>query len=248
MTDILSPASPEDIRRQLLSVVKSVKGQIRNAENLYVSVDLKKPRLQSAPAVPETEDSWHGLHTAAAGCERCALSKTRRNVVFGDGNRSARLVFVGEAPGADEDQQGLPFVGRAGQLLTNIIRAMGLEHKDVYICNILKCRPPGNRNPLPEEIRLCEPYLKRQLALISPEIICALGSFAAKTLLQTETPITALRGRFHSYAGIKLMPTYHPAYLLRNPQAKKQVWEDVQLIMKEIGLGGETTTAREVVP
>ncbi len=132
--------------------------------------------------------------------------------------------------------------------MTNIIRAMGLERKDVYICNILKCRPPGNRNPLPEEIRLCEPYLKRQLALISPEIICALGSFAAKTLLQTETPITALRGRFHSYAGIKLMPTYHPAYLLRNPQAKKQVWEDVQLIMKEIGLGGETTTAREVVP
>jgi DNA polymerase len=165
------------------------------------------------------------------------LAKTRKNVVFGDGNLSARIVFVGEAPGADEDEQGLPFVGRAGQLLTNIIKAMGLEREDVYICNILKCRPPGNRNPQPDEIRLCEPYLKRQLQLIAPQIICALGSFAAKTLLKTETPITALRGRFQTYAGIKLMPTYHPAYLLRNPSAKKQVWEDVQLIMKEIETG-----------
>ena len=147
------------------------------------------------------------------GCQRCSLAKTRKNIVFGDGNASAKIVFVGEAPGADEDEQGLPFVGRAGQLLTNIIKAMGLERKDVYICNILKCRPPGNRNPLPDEIRLCEPFLKQQLQLISPQIICALGSFAAKTLLKTETPITALRGRFQTYEGIKLMPTYHPAYL-----------------------------------
>ena len=166
----------------------------------------------------------------------CGDTRTRKNIVFGDGNVSAKIVFVGEAPGADEDEQGLPFVGRAGQLLTNIIKAMGLARKDVYICNILKCRPPGNRNPLPDEIQLCEPFLKQQLQLISPQIICALGSFAAKTLLKTETPITALRGRFQTYEGIKLMPTYHPAYLLRNPPAKKQVWEDVQLIMKEIEL------------
>ena len=141
---------------------------------------------------------------------------------------------MGEAPGADEDEQGLPFVGRAGQLLTKIIEAMGLKRKDVYICNILKCRPPGNRNPLPDEIRLCEPFLKKQLQVISPQVICALGTFAAQTLLKTDVPITVLRGRFHSYEGIKLMPTYHPAYLLRNPSAKKLVWEDVQMIMKEL--------------
>jgi len=132
----------------------------------------------------------------------------------------------------------LPFVGRAGQLLTDIIvKGMKLARKDVYICNILKCRPPGNRNPLPDEIGKCEPFLKKQLQLIRPGVICALGKFAAQTLLKTETPITALRGRFYDYEGIKLMPTYHPAYLLRNPHAKKQVWEDVQMIMKEIDPG-----------
>jgi DNA polymerase len=145
---------------------------------------------------------------------------------------------VGEAPGADEDEQGRPFVGRAGQLLTDIIvKGMKLARKDVYICNILNCRPPGNRNPLPEEINQCEPFLKKQLQLIRPRVICALGKFAAQTLLKMETPITALRGRFYDYEGIKLMPTYHPAYLLRNPSAKKQVWEDVQMIMKEIEPG-----------
>jgi DNA polymerase len=169
-----------------------------------------------------------------AGCQRCGLGKTRHNLVFGDGSHQAQVVFVGEAPGADEDEQGLPFVGRAGQLLTKIIEAMGLTRKDVYICNILKCRPPQNRNPLPDEISACEPFLKKQLQIISPRIICALGTFAAKTLLKTEVPITLLRGRFHSYEGIALMPTYHPAYLLRNPAAKKLVWEDVQLIMKEL--------------
>jgi DNA polymerase len=169
-----------------------------------------------------------------ANCQLCQLAKTRHNLVFGDGNPNAQIVFVGEAPGVDEDQQGLPFVGRAGQLLTKIIEAMGIKRKDVYICNILKCRPPGNRNPLPDEISLCEPFLKKQLQAISPKVICALGTFAAHTLLKTDVPITLLRGRFHTYNGIKLMPTYHPAYLLRNPSAKKPVWEDVQMIMKEI--------------
>jgi len=168
----------------------------------------------------------------AARCSLCPLHATRTRVVFGEGNPRARLVFVGEAPGADEDRQGRPFVGRAGQLLTRIIEAMKLKREDVYICNILKCRPPGNRDPRGEEIAACEPYLVRQLAAIGPEVICALGTFAARTLLKTEAPITVLRGRFHSYQGVPLMPTYHPAYLLRNPEAKKQVWEDVRKIME----------------
>lgn len=240
MTDSLSPASSEQIRKELMSLVKSVKGQVLNSKNMYVNLDWKKPlpaQKKNSPAPMNNEEPLTHLAREVAGCQRCSLARTRKNIVFGDGNASAGIVFVGEAPGADEDEQGLPFVGRAGQLLTNIIQAMGLSRQDVYICNILKCRPPGNRNPQPDEIRLCEPFLKQQLQLISPQIICALGSFAAKTLLKTETPITVLRGRFHLYEGIKLMPTYHPAYLLRNPAAKKQVWEDVQLIMKEIGPG-----------
>jgi DNA polymerase len=171
-------------------------------------------------------------------CRRCGLAGHRRNIVFGEGNPKAGLVFVGEAPGGDEDLQGKPFVGRAGQLLTRIIIAMGLDRRDVYICNILKCRPPGNRDPLPEEIASCEPFLIRQLAAIKPRVICALGSFAARTLLKSDIPITALRGHFHDYQGIPLMPTYHPAYLLRNPGAKKQVWEDVQKIMELLREGG----------
>jgi DNA polymerase len=167
-------------------------------------------------------------------CQRCGLHEQRKNIVFGEGRPSASLVFVGEAPGADEDAQGRPFVGRAGQLLTKIIEAMKLNRQDVYICNILKCRPPGNRNPKPEEIEVCEPFLIRQLTAIRPKVICALGTFAAHTLLKSETPITILRGRFHKYQGIDLMPTYHPAYLLRNPSAKKLVWEDVQMIMKRL--------------
>lgn len=237
MTESLSHLSPDQIRGKLLSLVKSVKGQVFNADHLYIEVDWKKTVPQKIKNVTKhPEELLHDLLRETAGCQRCSLAGTRKNIVFGDGNASAKIVFVGEAPGADEDEQGVPFVGRAGQLLTKIINAMGLERKEVYICNILKCRPPGNRNPLPDEIRVCEPFLKQQLQIISPQIICALGSFAAKTLLKTETPITALRGRFHLYEGIKLMPTYHPAYLLRNPPAKKQVWDDVQLIMNEIGL------------
>lgn len=165
-------------------------------------------------------------------CQRCSLGRVRNNIVFGEGNPNAQIVFVGEAPGGDEDIQGRPFVGRAGQLLTRIIEAMGLKRSDVYICNILKCRPPGNRNPRPEEITACEPILIRQLEVINPRVICALGTFAAHTLLKTDVPITLLRGKFYAYHGIKLMPTYHPAYLLRNPGQKKQVWDDVQRIME----------------
>lgn len=165
-----------------------------------------------------------------SGCTKCQLSKTRTNFVFGDGDPTADLVFVGEAPGHDEDLQGKPFVGAAGQLLTKIIEAIKLDRSQVYICNILKCRPPGNRNPAPQEIELCEPYLIKQLELIKPKVICALGTFAAQTLLKTTTPISKLRGQIHYYHDIKLVPTFHPAALLRNPSWKRQTWEDVQLV------------------
>ncbi len=169
-----------------------------------------------------------------SNCQRCPLGKMRTNSVFGSGNINAKLVFVGEAPGRDEDIQGMPFVGEAGILLTKIIEAMGIKRDDVYICNILKCRPPQNRNPLPEEISICIDYLYAQIDMIKPKIICGLGKFASQTLLGTEAPISKLRGNWREYRGIKFMPTYHPAYLLRNPQDKKLVWEDMKKIMNEL--------------
>jgi uracil-DNA glycosylase family 4 len=178
-------------------------------------------------------ESMEDIRAAIENCRACPLYKTRTNIVFGTGNEKARLVFVGEAPGADEDKQGQPFVGRAGQKLTQIIEAIGLSRQEVYIANVLKCRPPGNRNPLSDEIEACEPYLIAQLRLIKPRVICALGTFAAQTLLRTTQSISRLRGRFHTYQGIKLMPTYHPAYLLRNPKFKRNVWEDVQKVRAE---------------
>src|SRR5574341_172756 len=169
-------------------------------------------------------------------CRRCKLAPSRTQIVFGVGNPRAELVFVGEAPGAEEDAQGVPFVGAAGQLLTRIIEAMGLRRDDVYIANIIKCRPPGNRNPQPDEIASCEPFLIGQLDIIAPKVICALGTFAAQTLLKTKDPISRLRGRWHAYQGIPLMPTFHPAYLLRNPGEKKVVWADVRLVMAKLGV------------
>ena len=153
-------------------------------------------------------------------CQRCRLAKDRKNIVFGGGSPSAKIVFVGEGPGFEEDQQGKPFVGPAGQLLTKIIEAIQLSREQVYICNIVKCRPPRNRNPQPDEIKICFQFLDRQIAAIQPDFICALGSVAAQTLLNTDVPISRLRGRFHDYKGIKLLPTYHPAYLLRNIEKK----------------------------
>ncbi len=164
-------------------------------------------------------------------CTRCKLAPKRTNIVFGVGNPDAPLVFVGEAPGADEDRTGEPFVGAAGQLLTKMIEAMGLGRDDVYICNILKCRPPGNRNPEPDEIEQCEPFLKKQLAAIRPRMIVALGKFAAQCLLRSDAPISRLRGQWKQYEGIPLMPTYHPAFLLRTPSAKREVWADLQQVM-----------------
>lgn len=167
-------------------------------------------------------------------CTRCKLHDKRTNIVFGVGDPDAPLVFVGEAPGADEDRTGEPFVGAAGQLLTKMIEAMGLGRQDVYICNILKCRPPGNRNPEPDEIAECEPFLQKQLAAIRPRMIVALGKFAAQCLLRSDAPISKLRGAWKEYQGVPLMPTYHPAFLLRTPSAKREVWADLQEVMRAL--------------
>jgi DNA polymerase len=167
-------------------------------------------------------------------CRRCKLAPTRTNIVFGAGNPNAELVFVGEAPGYDEDQQGLPFVGRAGQLLTKIIESINLKREDVYICNVLKCRPPDNRNPEPDEVGSCNPFLRKQLAVIRPKVVCCLGTFAAQTVLQTAAPISKLRGKFFDMDGTRVIATFHPAYLLRSPDKKREVWEDMKQIRAEL--------------
>jgi DNA polymerase len=169
-------------------------------------------------------------------CTRCKLHKGRNKIVFGDGNPKAQLVFVGEGPGADEDMQGLPFVGRAGKLLTQMIEAMGLQRQDVYICNVVKCRPPENRAPEPDEVAACSPFLMRQIDSIHPKVIVCLGATAAKTILNTTRGISQFRGEWLEWRGHKLMATYHPAYLLRNPPAKADVWKDLQKVMAELGL------------
>lgn len=177
------------------------------------------------------EETLSNLRDRVLACTQCLeLVNNRHTVVFGSGNPKAELVFVGEAPGAEEDRQGLPFVGRAGQLLTKMIEAIKLHREDVFIANVLKCRPPGNRPPLPQEIENCQPYLAKQLTLIKPKLICALGSFAAQTLLKTTAPISSLRGRVHHYEGIPVICTFHPAYLLRNPAEKKRSWEDLKKV------------------
>ena len=176
-------------------------------------------------------DSFLRLKEEVVRCTHCKeLAASRRSVVFGSGNRTADLVFVGEAPGAEEDRQGLPFVGPAGQLLTKMIESIGFRREEVYIANVLKCRPPGNRTPKPAEIENCEPYLAAQLSLIQPKLICALGTFAAQTLLKTTTPISALRGRIHRYQQIPVICTFHPAYLLRSPAEKGKAWEDLKKV------------------
>jgi uracil-DNA glycosylase family 4 len=195
------------------------------------------PQLDAAPSSPALP--YRSLEELAQGigeCDRCKLSKGRKNIVFGEGNPHARLVFVGEAPGMEEDLTGKPFVGQAGKLLTDIIKAMGLTRDEVYICNIVKCHPPRNRDPEADEIATCLPFLRAQISLIQPEVICTLGRISAQSLVAKDLKITRDRGRWRSFMEIPLMPTYHPAYLLRYPQAKRQVWEDVQEIMQELGL------------
>jgi DNA polymerase len=197
-------------------------------------VHLSKEVLQSLRSFREPEKlTLEDIRFELGDCQRCKLYKTRKSIVFGEGNPRAGLVFVGEGPGRDEDIQGKPFVGEAGQLLTRMIKSINLTREEVYIANIIKCRPPQNRNPEPDEISACEPFLIKQLEAIKPKIICALGAFAAQSLLQTEEKISRLRGEFHKFRGIKLMPTYHPAFLLRNPDKKREVWKDLQMIQQE---------------
>lgn len=205
----------------------------------------KTPETGSDPASKETPDiskknsrgreTLEDIRAEIGDCRRCKLCERRTHIVFGTGNPRARLMFAGEGPGRDEDLQGEPFVGAAGRLLTKIIQAIQLTREEVYIANIIKCRPPGNRNPEPEEIRTCYPFLERQIQAVQPEFICALGSFAARTLLSTSESISRLRGRFHNYKGIKVVPTFHPAFLLRYPERKRDVWEDMKMLMREMG-------------
>ena len=217
--------------------------------------DLMTPRSKAAIAEPVEENTFEvaNLKSESGGtdpvqalrliredlgdCTRCRLSKQgRKQIVFGVGNPKADLMFIGEAPGADEDQQGEPFVGRAGQLLTNMIKAMGLRREDVYIANIIKCRPPGNRTPERDECETCSPFLMRQIAAIRPKAIVALGAVAAKTLLAINAPMSEFRGRWFDFRGTKLAVTYHPAFLLRDPRQKKETWKDLQMVMKELGM------------
>ncbi|HIE64284.1 MAG: uracil-DNA glycosylase [Nitrospira sp.] len=198
------------------------------------SADGKKEPIATDPTSQTGLMTLEAIREEMGDCQRCTLCSTRTNIVFGTGNPHASLLFVGEGPGRDEDLQGLPFVGRAGQLLTRMIAAMGFSRDEVYIANIVKCRPPENRNPKPDEIATCRPFLHQQISAIRPRVICALGTFSAQTLLSTEERISDLRGKFHDFFGIKVLPTFHPAYLLRNPSQKKHVWEDLQLIMAEL--------------
>ena len=208
-----------------------------------------RPRIAPPPTAPAAvETGAHTLGEKGCGsepllairrelgdCTRCKLAGGRTHLVFGVGNPTAELMFVGEGPGAEEDQQGEPFVGRAGQLLTKMIEAMGFRRDEVYIANVVKCRPPENRNPEPDEIEPCEPFLRAQIVAIGPRIIVALGKFAAQTLLRDQTPISRLRGGWREYEGVRLMPTFHPAYLLRSPGEKAKAWEDLKLVVRELG-------------
>jgi len=200
----------------------------------FVEVPLTRSMFESNLDQSTHDTNLEEIRKDLGDCRRCKLWPSRNHIVFGSGNPRARLVFVGEGPGADEDMQGLPFVGKAGQLLTKIIESINLSREEVYICNVIKCRPPNNRFPEKDEIAACSPFLVRQLEIIKPKVICCLGAAAAQTLLNTKAPIGALRGRFRDYRGTQLMVTYHPAYLLRNPSAKREVWEDMKKIREAL--------------
>lgn len=223
-------------------VLEDVKNLLEYAKSLGMTEVAVKPGIKnkkSKTKIQRSEDDkaklLEDVRAEIGNCNKCKLCGGRKNIVFGVGNPNAELMFVGEAPGADEDEQGIPFVGRAGQLLTKIIEAMGYKRSEVYIANIVKCRPPNNRNPEPDEVAACLPHLIKQAEIISPKAIVCLGSVAAQNLLNIDTKITKLRGKFTKWQGIPVMPTYHPAFLLRNPNMKKPVWEDMQQIMKMLG-------------
>ncbi len=223
----------QDSRDELRGIAGNLRAYLEAQQELGLEfVDARWP--EPPAAAPAPRPTLEEVREELGECTRCKLHTGRTQIVFGVGNPHAKLVFVGEAPGADEDAQGEPFVGRAGQLLTKIIQAMGMQREDVYICNIIKCRPPNNRTPEADEILACSPFLLKQLRVIGPAFICALGGPATQTLLQTKEPITRLRGKFYDFHGIPLLPTFHPAFLLRNPHEKKTVWEDMKLLLREM--------------
>ena len=229
----------------VVSVEKQPPAPASTSQPAHVTEDDTIPARKPFPAQPPVAPPVAARDRAAAlkiiqeeigECTRCALHKGRNKLVFADGDPNARLMFVGEGPGADEDAQGLPFVGRAGQLLNNMITAMGLKREEVYICNVVKCRPPGNRTPEPEEAHTCVPFLFKQIDVVRPQVIVALGATAATYLLGQRQPLAGLRGRVHAFRGSQLIVTYHPAFLLRDPRQKKEAWADLQIAMKELGL------------
>lgn len=224
-----------DAKTEFLDIVKSVRAYIEAEKTCGIN-EMLMPNAGALRAEKKKQalrpELLSALRNEVLNCKSCGLYKTRRNVVFGDGDSNAKLLFVGEAPGFDEDLQGLPFVGQAGKLLTKMIESIGLSRDSVYICNVLKCRPPGNRSPLPEEISVCREYLSKQIEIITPKVICCLGKYAAQVLLGTEESITNIRGKGYNHKGIHLIPTFHPAYLLRNPNSKRLVWEDLKRIKR----------------
>lgn len=218
------------VEKEILGMTKVYVAQLIDGgeREIFLCSEVRRAKVEDSK-----KDRLKQFYLKIKNCQKCILGRTRTHFVFGEGNPEAKLVFIGEAPGYEEDIHGKPFVGQAGQLLTRIIESIQLKREDVYICNILKCRPPGNRSPLPTEIEKCKPHLFQQLKIIEPKIICALGTFAAQTLLETKVSISEMRGKIYYYQNIKVIPTYHPAALLRNTQWKKYVWEDMKFLKKE---------------
>ncbi len=237
----VEPDSPQTLRAPSLGAVSSPPRVGQHEPTQEPPIPPRKPIYTppaASPAVPANDrlTALRAIREDIGDCTRCALHTGRNKIVFADGSPNARLFFVGEGPGADEDAQGLPFVGKAGQLLNNMINAMGLKREEVYIANVVKCRPPGNRTPEPDEANTCSPFLFQQIDVVHPEVLVALGATAATYLLGQRQPLAGLRGRIHAFRGTKLIVTYHPAFLLRDPRQKKEAWADLQIAMRELGL------------
>ena len=225
-----------ETEQELASLLASLRGYLEDLRECGMDgVPLLSTSSSVTPPAARQRETLEEIRAELGECRRCSLGQGRMHLVYGAGPEHARLVFVGEVPGSDEDLGGEPFVGEAGPLLMKIIQAMGFGRDEVYICNVLKCRPPDDRSPHHEEIEACRPFLERQIAAIGPEVVVALGTVAAQVLLQTKEPISVLRGRFRDFHGIPLMPTFHPAFLLKNPERKREVWEDMQQVMKLLG-------------
>jgi DNA polymerase len=234
---------PEQLLNDIRTTLASARSQLEYLSDLGVETLCRHAAAgdltQDIGASASLEETLDAIRQDLGDCQRCGLAASRKQLVYGIGNPNARLVLVGEAPGREEDQKGQPFVGEAGRLLDRILQAMGMQRADVYICNVLKCRPPHNRDPQPGEVATCETFLIRQIAAIKPQVIVGLGRFAVQSLLQSKVPISRIRGEWQTYQGTPLMPTYHPAYLLRNPEGKRDVWEDMKEVMRCLHAGAD---------